>query len=223
MNPGIGKADPNTAAAFEASTMTDVTDVAIADINKDGLDDIVMVIGGTGIVRTILNPGTPGVPSSIGASAIAWSTTRPSEVTPPNKPRQVEVADVNKDGHLDLIVGTSYNLVVYLGSADSTPSGAFENKPIPVGAAGAPPLDTLDLEVADVDGDGWVDIVGSYDPAVYDAGSSPHYKRIFYGSGSIGADPSKWAAAPGVKLGPDAENEWDVESMDIVDLNGDGA
>ena len=222
MNPGVG-ADPNTAAAFELPDSADTTDIEVADINKDGLDDIVMVVGSTQVVRTILNPGTPGVPSSVGASAIAWSGAPRADVAPPNTPRQVEIADLNKDGHLDLIVGTSNNIVVYVGSANSASTGTFAG-PIVVGSAAAiPSLDTQALEVADVDGDGWVDIVGSYDPARYDAGSSPHYKRIFYGSGSIGADPSKWAAAPGVKLGPDAENEWDVESMDIVDLNGDGA
>ena len=89
-------------------------------------------------------------------------------------------------------------------------------------AASVPPLDVQDLDVADVNGDGWLDLVCSYDPAVYDASTSPHHKRIFYGSGSIGANPVNWASAPGARLGPPSEAEWDIETMDIVDLNGDG-
>ena len=143
---------------------------------------------------------------------------------PPAAPRQVEMADLNKDGHLDMIVGTSADVLVYMGSASSSSSGRISSAPIVVGsAASVPPLDVQDLDVADVNGDGWPDLVSSYNPAVYDASSSPHHKRIFYGSGSIGANPVNWASAPGARLGPVAESEWDIETMDIVDLNGDGA
>ena len=222
MNPGIS-ADPNTAATFELSSVADVSDIELADVDKDGLDDIIMVAKSSGLVATLLNPGTPGTASSIGASAIAWTTAPTKVLTPSSAPRQVELADMNKDGHLDMVVGTSSKVVLYVGSADSTSTGTFSAAPIAVGtSASVPDLDTQDLDIADVDGDGWLDIVASYDPAVYDSSSSPHYKRIFYGSGSLGSSPSNWANAPAVKLGPDAENEWDVESMDVVDLNGDG-
>lgn len=223
MNPGPS-ADPNSAATFELPSSVDASDIEVVDVNKDGLKDIVMVLKGSGVVRTILNPGIVGVASGIGASAIAWSTAPGIDLRPPAAPRQVEMADVNKDGHLDMIVGTSASMLVYMGSAGSSSSGRIDSAPIVVGsAASVPPLDVQDLDVADVNGDGWPDLVSSYDPTVYDASTSPHHKRIFYGSGSIGASPDNWASAPGARLGPVAESEWDIETMDIVDLNGDGA
>ena len=123
MNPGMD-AGLGTAATFELPSSDGVTDIELADVNKDGLDDLVMVIGSTGTVRTIIDPGTPGTPSSIGAAAIAWSTQPFTDVAPPNTPRQVEAADVNKDGHVDLVVGTSANAVIYLGDATSTSTGS---------------------------------------------------------------------------------------------------
>lgn len=222
MNPGPA-ADPNSAATYELPSSVDASDFEVVDVNKDGLKDIVMVLKSSGVVRTILNPGTVGVPSSVGASAIAWSTAPGIDVRPPAAPRQVEMVDVNKDGHLDMVVGTSASLLVYLGSTGSSSTGRIDTAPIVVGsAASVPPLDVQDLDVADVNGDGWPDLVCSYDPAVYDAATSPHHKRIFYGSGSIGANPVNWASAPGARLGPPSEAEWDIKTMDIVDLNGDG-
>ena len=228
MNPGSalwaspGSAVPSTFATFELGAAADVRDIELADIDQDGLEDISMVARSSGLVATIVNPGRPGTASSVGASAASWMAAPTNRLTPSTAPRQVELADVNKDGHIDLVVGTSTSILIYLGSAGSTSTGAFSAAPIGVGASLLPSLDTQCLEVADADGDGWVDILASYDPAVYGAASSPHHKRIFYGSGTIGASPSGWANAPAVKLGASAENEWDVESMDVVDLNNDG-
>ena len=195
-------------------------------MNGDGLPDIVVVIRSTGVVRTILNPGTPGVPSSVGASALAWSSSAvTTDLRPQSAPRQVEVKDLNKDGYLDTIIGTSAGVAIYMGSSTSTSSGRRLQtaSAILLGiAASIPPLDVQGLEVVDANGDGWLDIVCSYDPAVYPAASSPHHRRIFYGSNNIGAAPTDWSRATALQLGPAGEAEWDVESMDFIDLNADG-
>ena len=226
MNPGPNMAAYN-AATFELPDSPDVTDIEVADINKDGLKDIVMVVKGRGVVRTILNPGTPGVPSSIGGSAMAWIRVASIDKRPPSRPDQIELADVNKDGNLDMIVGTDADIVFYLGADCSSrrladASSCFGDAPVLVGNNEEPPLSTQDLEVADVDGDGWLDIVGAYDPAVYNTATSPHHRRIFYGSSSAAATPSRWTHTRGERLGPVGESEWDIESLDIVDLNADG-
>ena len=228
MNPGPNMAAYN-AATFELPDSPDVTDIEVADINKDGLKDIVMVVKGRGVVRTILNPGELNVPSSAGASALAWTSAATTDKRPPSTPHQVELADVNKDGNLDMIVGTNAKLFLYVGADCSAvgrrladASGCFSSSYISVANGRSSSLSTQDLEVADVDGDGWLDIVGAYDPAVYNKAASPHHRRIFYGSSSAAASPSEWAATVPKRLGPVGESEWDIESLDIVDLNADG-
>ena len=226
MNPGPN-VDPNNAATFELPDSPDVTDIEVADINKDGWMDIVMVVKGRGVVRTILNPHR--APSSAGASALAWTSAATTDKRPPSRPDQIELADVNKDGNLDMIVGTDADILLYVGADCSAvgrrladASSCFGNAPVLVGNNEEPPLSTQDLEVADVDGDGWLDIVGAYDPAVYNTATSPHHRRIFYGSSSAAATPSRWTHTRGKRLGPVGESEWDIESLDIVDLNADG-
>ncbi|MEC8596799.1 MAG: VCBS repeat-containing protein, partial [Bacteroidota bacterium] len=220
INPGVG-ADPSTATTFEFPSSFDVKDIKAVDINKDGLDDIVMAITGQNVVRKILSPGTAGVTLSGPQAKLAWQSQQPKDEVPLSPPTHVDARDMDKDGHIDLVVGTTLNTVIYFGSESSTTTGYFDDRSTTIGVAGGLPgqLYTQDLQVEDVDGDGWPDVVVAYDPSRY---SGPHFKRIFYGSSSLAKDRSSWIRAPGVKLGPDVEDEWDVRDFDVTDLNGDG-
>ena len=63
-------------------------------------------------------------------------------------------------------------------------------------------------------------MVASYDPSKYQ--NSAHFKRIFYGSSAAATDRNAWKSAPGVRLGPESEDEWDIRDFEVTDLNGDG-
>ena len=156
VNPGRG-ADPATAVTFELPLTGHTTDIEVADINKDGYKDLVLVVAGMGTVRTLLNPTSRyGADLDAHHAYIMWATQARTEENPPNMPRRVKIADMDKDGHLDLIVGTSTDTIIYFGSDGSTATGDFDDTPVAVGACGQlPPLYTAELEVADVDNDGW--------------------------------------------------------------------
>ena len=60
INPGVG-ANPEDATTFEFPSSFEVTDITTADINKDGVEDLIMVSAFQSVVRKILSPvsGSP--------------------------------------------------------------------------------------------------------------------------------------------------------------------
>ena len=76
-------------------------------------------------------------------------------------------------------------------------------------------------QVADVDGDGWVDIACSFDTT-----TAAQYKVIYYGkrsaAGSVRYENASWPDTVGSRFGPPAEDAWQISSFEIVDLNLDG-
>ena len=115
----------------------------VGDLNEDGLEDL---FGSTVYGVTVLLADSPGPFASarhfgIGASA--------------GKGRSA-VADMNSDGDLDVVVGgqgsATAPLTVLLGSGDGS------LRPVSRGVQG-------DVAFADVDGNGWLDIIGLYEPS----------------------------------------------------------
>ena len=76
-------------------------------------------------------------------------------------------------------------------------------------------------QVADVDGDGWMDIATSFDNT-----AAAHNKTIYYGkrsaAGSVRHENASWPDTVGRRFGPPAEDAWQISSLEIVDLNLDG-
>jgi hypothetical protein len=116
--------------------------IAIFDIDGDGRNDLVIAdtIGGS-ITILLQSPGTSGqflppvryaLPAGTGLSVV--------------------VADLNGDGHPDLVCGGSARLSVLL--QDPTHPGAF-----PIATTYLAPLGANALAVADINGDGLPDIV----------------------------------------------------------------
>ena len=118
--------------------------VAVADLNGDGHPDVVAVGTDTDYVYVWMNAGNGTLDAPIALPLPAGS-----------KPEGVAIADVNGDGHPDIItanqgvVGTG-SVSVFLGTA----TGTFA---APVAYDGGPNPDAL--AVADVNGDGDPDIV----------------------------------------------------------------
>lgn len=120
--------------------------IAIADVNGDGLNDLV-----------ITDPGPVGSPPTV--NILLQDAAHPGTFLTPTTyqlpgnsvPQSIVVADVNADGHLDIVIGGSTELSVFLQVA--TAPGTFSD------ASNYPVIQASEIAVADVNGDGLVDIV----------------------------------------------------------------
>jgi FG-GAP-like repeat len=120
--------------------------IAIADVNGDGLNDLVITdpgpVGSPPTVNILLqNKSAPG--TFLAPVSYALSGT--------SIPQSIVVADVNGDGHPDIVIGGSTVVNVLLNNA-STP-GTF------LAAASYATTNATQVAIADVNGDGLVDIV----------------------------------------------------------------
>jgi hypothetical protein len=120
--------------------------IAIADVNGDGLNDLVITdpgpVGSPPTVNILLqNKGAPGT-FLAPVSYILSSTSTPQSIV---------VADVNGDGHPDIVIGGSSVVNVLLN--DASAPGTF------LAAASYAVSNATQVAVADVNGDGLVDIV----------------------------------------------------------------
>jgi hypothetical protein len=120
--------------------------IAIADVNGDGLNDLV-----------ITDPGPVGSPPNV--NVLLQDAEHPGQflslvtypLPPDSVPQSIVVADVNGDGHLDIIVGGSTEVAVLLQVTASP--GTF------AAAVNYPVYNATQLAIADVNGDGLLDIV----------------------------------------------------------------
>ncbi len=166
--------------------------VAVADVNSDGLPDLVTSDeGGTSIasstVSVLLNQG-----HRVFGSPMSFTTARPGFSS---KPSSVAVADVDSDGHADLIVTTIFNrgVAVLFGIGD----GRF-------GSPVTHPVPNADcLALADFNEDGAVDIVAGH-------ASDPHFSVLLNAEGGMFRSPL------------DEETPGFVVAVAAGDLDGDG-
>jgi hypothetical protein len=121
--------------------------IAIADVNGDGLNDLV-----------ITDPGQAGGNSASVAVLLQDATNKGQFLAPVtyatpgpfNLAQSIIVTDVNGDGLPDIVIGGQYGVVVLLQKPGSP--GVFQaatNYPYPAG----------EIAVADVNGDGFPDII----------------------------------------------------------------
>ncbi|HTB64770.1 MAG TPA: VCBS repeat-containing protein [Steroidobacteraceae bacterium] len=205
-----------TSAVYNKATSITVgghpNDVQIADINGDGLPDLI-VADDTGKVTYLLQ-----------------SSTSPGTFLPPvslpitNRGIAVAVGDLNGDGLVDLAV-TSFDVngdfgLVTIYFQDPSHPGTFLPTPATIVALGEP----VQIRIADVNGDGAKDLViacqglGAAGNPTADPSSSAYAESLFgamvilQNSATPGsfATPVMYAAVEGTL------------SLAVADLNGDG-
>jgi hypothetical protein len=120
--------------------------IAIADVNGDGLNDLI-----------ITDPGPVGSPPTV--NILLQNKSAPGTFLAPvsyalsgnSIPQSIVVADVNGDGHPDIIIGGSAGVDVLL--QDASTAGTF------LAAVSYATSNATQVAIADVNGDGLPDIV----------------------------------------------------------------
>ena len=120
--------------------------IAIADVNGDGLDDLV-----------ITDPGPAGSPATV--NILLQDAKAPGTflapvsytLSTPSIPQSIVVTDVNGDGHPDIVIGDVGDVNVLLQNP-AVPGTFLAAVSYQVGGA-------TQIAVADVNGDGLPDIV----------------------------------------------------------------
>lgn len=113
--------------------------VIVADVNGDGIPDLVAINQSSDTVSVFIGAG-----AGVFAAGVQYATG--------DQPDNVAAADLNGDGRLDLVVpnASSGNVSVFLGNGDGTFAAKVD---YPTG------FTPLGLALADITGDGELDIV----------------------------------------------------------------
>lgn len=187
--------------------------IAVADVNNDGWPDVFLT-SGDGNHRLYLNDGKGKFTEAPGSRAVfRWKVTGAEDT-----PAGVCIADVNRDGLPDIVIGQHFKLPwvnpapirLYLnrGIKDGVPT--FEDV---TEAAGLAPLamKAPHVEVQDFDNDGWPDIFVS---VVKFAEGKP-YPVIYRNVGNKDGIPRFQENAWGVNDFPTKEDRATKRSADL--------
>ncbi len=179
--------------------------VEIADLNADGRPDLLFANGG--------DYSTPGTPEPnqvflhVGPGVrFEDATTRVLGATP-DLARVIKARDLNADGLVDIVVGTTYQTQsrLFLGTAP----GAFREAT----ATHLPqmPLSVGDLEPGDVDGDGDLDLVlADWGPG-HNMTNDGGVTRLWLNDGAGRFTDATTARMPALKV----RFSWDLELADV--------
>jgi hypothetical protein len=175
--------------------------VAVADVNADGKLDLVVANGNGG------EPGTVGVLLGNGNG-----TFKPVHLygSGGNQAASIAVADVNGDGKPDVIVtntSNSNNIGVLLGNGD----GTFR-RVVTYSSGGGDPWS---VAVADVNGDGKLDLLVANECAVNSVSCSEGSVGVLLGNGD-------GTFRPAVMYSSGGPNFYNPVSLSVADFNHDG-
>jgi len=174
--------------------------LAVADVNRDGKLDVVATSGTSNVVSVLLNTGAGafGAPTNYSASTGSGNT-----------PTGLALADVNRDGNLDLLTSNTNSngndgvIGVLLGTGTGT-FGAVATFSAGVGSRPA------SIAAADLNGDGNLDLVLANGSAPGSSNTSRIGVLLGTGTGIFGAATNYNAGLYG------------NSGLAVIDLNGDG-
>ncbi len=176
------------------STSVTWTDTQVADINGDGMTDVIGRVSGSGAWYAGISNGTSFTNVFLGtwSTAVTWV--------------DVHAADINGDGKADIVGRVASSGAWYTGIATGSGTGMTITN-VFLGAW-SPGVTWDNVQMADINGDGKADIVGRVDS------SGAWYAGIAAGSGTGMSISNVFLGAwsPGVT--------WD--NVMVTDINGDG-
>ena len=181
-NPRDNKDNTNSPITFTgqvlATELPDMESIRAADMNADGLVDIVVVVEDMGLVLLFENNGvdTASADADDGADdAAAVASPQPPNPTfirstisdLPQTPEGLDIVDFNGDGLLDTLVASDDDGSIFL--FQQLPDGTYQDSVLLTGLEEA-----KYVTVADLDGDGLLDLV----TATSDDASVSWYRQI---------------------------------------------
>ncbi len=134
-----------------------IIDIAIGDIDRDGLQDIVVVDSGTNVNRIFAVFGDVRRDANEALTRLV-TTDRFSAFVTPHLPTEIELGDLDRDGTLDIAVAFRSNDRVGLVRSQSYRSGAVIVDTVATGSTVDGPNS---LSLADLNHDGWMDMAVS--------------------------------------------------------------
>lgn len=170
--------------------------VEVADMNGDGIPDIVVVNSSDDTLMVLYGKGDGTFSKKVNTTLLGFL---PQQATF----QSIAVADVNHDGHPDVVVtdtgSTASTFQVFLGKA----GGGFEHP-----ERFNTDLNPRYIRIADVDGDGNPDIIVSNLGALT--------VRVFFGNGAGRFHNPKSYPAPGIN------GEVELQGFAVGDVDNDG-